>query len=206
MPEEPPSSKSTLALNTRVERDFVAPLTAARGALEILRDFPDLEDGERQRFVTTALHSCTQLEHAIEQLSASVYAAAQQTKPARPAEQGQYAKRITRHDDIDIIELDFSDFVFANSDVVNEYYDVIDETARSSGRAWYFLVNFRNCSVWPEAWVAFAHRGKKVAVNFALGTVRYGQDNTSGARMDPNSMATREAALARIEELKATAG
>ena len=32
------STLSTLALSTKVEEDFVSPLTSLRGALEILRD------------------------------------------------------------------------------------------------------------------------------------------------------------------------
>ena len=59
---------STVALNTKVEADFVGPLTAVRGALEILRDYPDLGEVERGRFVSTALRSCQQLERAVHDL------------------------------------------------------------------------------------------------------------------------------------------
>ena len=41
---------STEALGTKLEQDFVAPLTAVRGALELLRDFPDMSELERERF------------------------------------------------------------------------------------------------------------------------------------------------------------
>jgi hypothetical protein len=41
--EDQQASISTLTLSTKVEEEFVSPLTAIRGALEILRDFPALE-------------------------------------------------------------------------------------------------------------------------------------------------------------------
>jgi hypothetical protein len=44
-----------LALETKLEQEFVSPLTAVRGALEILRDFLDLPPNERARFIATAL-------------------------------------------------------------------------------------------------------------------------------------------------------
>lgn len=208
MPEDRQGPQSTLALNTKVEEDFVAPLTAMRGALEILRDFPALDDDERQRFVATALRGCSQLEYSVEQLAASVYAAGQPTAVAQPVAHSQYDERIEILDEIGIIELDFSDFVFTNSDVVNDFYDAIHDTINSTGRSWYFLVNYQNCSVWPEAWVAFAHRGKKVAVNHSLGTVRYDANpdtdaNRSTSSIDSDLFGSREAAVARIEELKA---
>ena len=206
MPEDRQGPQSTLALNTKVEEDFVAPLTAVRGALEILRDFPALGDDERRRFVSTALRGCTQLERSVEELAGTVYAAGQTIESVESLDQGEYAGRINVLEDIEVIEIDFSEFVFSNSNVVNEFYDAIDGVIRSTGRSWFFLVNNRDCSIWPEAWVAFAHRGKKVAVNHSLGTVRYAErpdsDDASDAPFDPDLFASREAALAKIEELK----
>ena len=66
---EPADTSVTLALNTKLEKDFVAPLTAVRGALEILRDFPDLDARERQQFVETALESCSRLTVGINDLA-----------------------------------------------------------------------------------------------------------------------------------------
>ena len=50
------------ALSTILEEDFIAPLTAVRGALEILRDRPDLEpsfrdlpDWLREEWTTSAI-------------------------------------------------------------------------------------------------------------------------------------------------------
>lgn len=202
------SQNPTLALNTKVEKDFVTPLTAVRGSLEILRDFPDLGLDERQRFVGTALRGCVQLEHAVDELAKAVYAAgekAQQRKSSSlsPAEQEIYAARVKILEELDVIEIDFSSFEFSSSKAVDDFYDVIDEIVDATGRDWYFLVNQRNCSVWPEAWVAFAHRGKKVRVNRSLGTVRYAADlDSSASSSDPDLFGSRDAALARIAEIK----
>ena len=34
-------------------------------------------------------------------------------------------------------------------------------------------VNFRNCKVWLEAWIVYAHRGKRVNTLYALVSGRY---------------------------------
>ena len=177
--------------------------------MEILRDFPDLESEERQRFISTALQECARLEKAVEHLANTVYAAGQrsQTGPSSALDSSAaraYAGRVHILDDINAIEIDFSEFEFSSSDVVNEFYDVIDKMIEDTGRKWYLLVNYRNCSIWPEAWVAFAHRGKKVNANLSMGTVRFmTQDETNpAANADPNVLQSRELALEKIEEMK----
>lgn len=202
----PSRTPATLALKTKVEEDFVSPLTAVRGALEILRDFPDLECEERLRFVNTALKECARLENGVEQLARTVYAAGHrgQSQEAESADTRVYAGRVHFLHDIEAIEIDFSDFEFSSSDIVNDFYDVIDGMIEDTGRKWYLLVNYRNCSIWPEAWVAFAHRGKKVNANQSLGTVRFVTPDGSApsANPDPNMLESREVALAKIEEMK----
>lgn len=210
-------SDATLALDTKVEKEFVAPLTALRANLEILRDFEDLDQEERQRFLETAILACTRLEKAVEDLGTAVYSAGRQSETlsadstSAPTPGQRYADRIEFLEDIDTIEIDFSDFEFSSSDVVNDFYDVVDERVEASGRKWYFLVNYRDCSIWPEAWVAFAHRGKKVNVNHSLGTVRYVESETPGDgaeasaepdQFDPDMFPSRELALARLEDQK----
>lgn len=221
MPEDRPENRSdkqsTLALNTKLEEEFVSPLTSMRGALEILRDFPDLSEGERTKFIETALQGCARLERGVEELASAVYGAGQQAQASPavellPAELREYANRIQMLKDAETIEVDFSNFEFSSAKVVNDFYDVIDETVETTGRTWYFLVNYRDCRVWPEAWVAFAHRGKKVNVNYSLGTVRYvEQETTDGSkglresdRLDPDMFNSREEAVARIQEMRRT--
>ncbi|MEM7120977.1 MAG: hypothetical protein AAF563_06860 [Pseudomonadota bacterium] len=219
MSEDQGTTHPTLALNTKVEEDFIAPLTALRGSLEILRDFPDLAPDERLRFLDTALRGCSRLEQAVKELGESVYAAGHKAhataeENVTPEAYKSYAERIKIPTDSDMIEIDFSDFAFSSNQIVNQFYDVLDELIESTGRKWYFIVNYRNCRVWPEAWVAFAHRGKKVNVTRSLGTVRYTEpdpsDEGSGASaqpdgFDPDMFPSRELALARLEEMKQAA-
>jgi len=208
MSEERSGSTPTVALNTKVEEDFVAPVTAMRGALEILRDFPDLDAGERRQFVDTALRECARLEQGIEGLASTVYAAgrradqAERTAPS-DTEFSTYTGRVRFSDRTGIVEIDFSGFAFTSSKIVNAFYDVIEDLLRETGRRWYFLINHHDCSVWPEAWVAFAQREKKIRENHSLGTARYAQPAPGQANADPNIFASRAEALARIEKARA---
>lgn len=195
-----------MALSTKVEEDFVAPLTAIRGALEILRDFPHLSVVEQQRFVETALRGCQRLEQGVEHLAGTVYQAGQDAiKDSDASEEvsNEYVSRIKMLVDQDIVELDFSEFAFTSSAIVNEFYDTIERIIKPTGRSWYVLVNFRKCSVWPEAWVAFAHRGKRVNATCSLGTFRYDEESDPAAQTDPDTFCSREEALRRIDVLKA---
>jgi hypothetical protein len=215
MPKDRPSYPPTLALSTKVEEDFVSPLTSLRGALEILRDFPDLSRDERNRFLETALRGCVRLEQSVEDLAKTVYAAGQQAGPApsaglTPDQYRAYADRVYVLDEMNIIEIDFSSFEFRNSKIVNEFYDVIEWIVDLTDRDWYFVVNYGDCSIWPEAWVAFAHRGKRVNVSHSLGTVRYAsRDDADGDGTgfrsdsnDPGLFESREAAVAKVEKMK----
>lgn len=200
MAEETPAG-TTLALSTKVEELFVSPLTAIRGALEILRDFPDLDAEESRKFVETALRECGRLEQGIDELADAVYEAARRAEdtPSEPKEAAPataHGDRIKLFDDLEIMELDFSEFAFTSAQTVNAFFDEIDAAIKASGRKWYFLVDHRATSVWPEAWVAYAHRAKKVSVNHALGTIRY---DASGA-CDAGMETSREAALERVAE------
>lgn len=204
MPTDPPRASSTLALNTKVEEDFVSPLTAIRGSLEILRDFPDLAEEDRQRFVATALRGCDRLGSSVEQLAATVYAPDRTAAGLPEDEYRTYADRIHFLAPNETVELDFSDFEFSSSDVVNRFYDVIDAQLEASGQRWYVMANHSNCRIWPEAWIAFAHRGKKVKVTYALDTVRFATRDplAKDSGFDPDLFATREEALAKLDALK----
>lgn len=202
----------TLALSTKVEEDFVAPLAAVRGSLEILRDFSGLDAEERMRFIETALRSCARLQKGVDELARTVYAAGHENLSASPEEgapptdAGRYAGHIRFIDDADIVEIDFAGLEFRSSKDVNDFFDVVEKLIEATGRRWYFLVNHGGYSVWPEAWVAFAHRGKRLNVTFSRGTARYEESAGNGVEpareFDPSILGTREAALARIERMK----
>jgi branched-chain amino acid transport system ATP-binding protein len=57
---------------------------------------------------------------------------------------------------------------------VDTFYDEIDRQLGATGRRWYFLVNYVDCVIAPEAWDRFAARGKQTNITFSLGTVRVG--------------------------------
>lgn len=205
-----------LGLKTQLEDGFVSPLTAIRGALEILRDFPDLTALERQQFIKAALDECVRLEFGVEQLATSVYSAAERVaEPAAPAEPaaepepagGGYSDRIHFFPDLGVVEVDYSEFEFSSSKLVNEFHDELDALVERTGKKWFFLVNNRGYSVWPEAWVAFAHRGKKVNQSYSLGTVRYAEtgDADGQGQLGPDEFSSRSDALRRIESLRAQA-
>ncbi len=211
MPKEASTAHLTLALNTTLEREFVSPLTSIRGALEIMRDFPDLSGEERSRFLKNALQDCARLELGVEHLAATVYTAVnsqhQDQSQAKQAETDSgYADRIQFFEELQLVEIDFSDFVFTSSKIVNDFYDLLDRLFESSGQRWYVIVNYHKCRIWPEAWVAFAHRGKKVNVSYSLGTVRYfdasAVDDDLTLLNDPELLPSRDEALAHIEALR----
>ncbi len=203
-----PSPQATL--NTRLEDDFVAPLAAMRGCLEVLRDCPDLTPEEHRRFVEVALRECARLGRGVASLAETVYAEPQpaptRTKSGRLPDDAYlaYRDRMTFLKELEVLEVDFSDFLFEDSAMVNAFYDVIDEAVEATGRKWHFVVNFRDCRVWPEAWVAFAHRGKKANVNYALSTSRYAASPETAAAMDPDPdlFPSRDAALAHVASLR----
>ncbi len=122
-----------------------------------------------------------------------------------------YADRITFHPDLQVMEVDFSDITFDVSKPVNEYYDEVDRQVEATKQNWFFLVNYRNCHIMSEAWIAFAHRGKNVNLAYSLGSARFAaSDETSEAIIekseeedfDPNLFPSREAALAHLQELR----
>ena len=216
MPKEASNTQLTLALNTMLEREFVSPLTSIRGTLEIMRDFADLSDEERSRFIKNALQDCARLEQGVEQLASTVYATANdeqsdqdQSNQSRKKHDGSdsvYDERIQFFEELQTVEVDFSDFVFSSSKIVNDFHDRLDQLIESTGERWYIVVNYHHCSIWPEAWVAFAHRGKKINVSYSLGTVRYfnasAVDHDSPLLSDPDLHTSRDEAFAHIEQLR----
>lgn len=126
----------------------------------------------------------------------------------KPAE---IRKRVQFLEDSGIMDVDFSDITFEHSRDVNDCYDELENLLRPTGRQWYFLVNYDNTKIFPEAWVQYAARGKALNEEFSLGSVRYapGSETETDIRLRaetggfrPNIRNTREEALERIEEMK----
>lgn len=122
-------------------------------------------------------------------------------------------KRITFHNALDIMEVDFSEFEFENSKDVNSVYDAIERLVARTDQKWFFMVNYRNTKIYPEAWFQFASRGKDINVASSLGSVRFDPREPTRTEIvkrakredfSPNLVSTRKEALARIEEIKET--
>ena len=127
--------------------------------------------------------------------------------------QGDYAQRVHFFESEQIMEVDFSDLTFDTSQMVDQFYDVVEQgIAERGGKKWYFLVNYRETRIFELAWIRFAQRGKQVNLASSLGSVRYaahddvGQSIQSSAqreKFDPNLFDSREDALAEIARMKA---
>lgn len=118
---------------------------------------------------------------------------------------------VTFHPDIQVMEVDFSNVTFDVSSTVHQAYDVIDEKLRETGKKWFFLVNYLNCRIMSEAWIAFAHRGKNVNLAYSLGSARYAASGDTSEEIlesakqenfDPNLFRTREDAVAHLAQLR----
>ena len=116
--------------------------------------------------------------------------------------------RITFHDDLQVMEADFSHFEFASSEIVNAFYDRIETRIRETGEdKWFFLVNYSDCRIDSSAWVAFSRRGKALNMAHSMGSVRFDASETTRRqierdaeteRFDPNLFADRDSAIARL--------
>lgn len=123
----------------------------------------------------------------------------------------EFAKRISFDGAAEIMNVDFSNFVFHHSADVNAFYDHIEARLEETAVRWFFLINYEGCRIFEEAWVAYARRGKRLNERWSMGSVRYapGSETEETIRMRaesqqfrPNIRNTREEALARIDEMK----
>ena len=109
------------------------------------------------------------------------------------------------------MEVDFSDLVFSSGEDVDYVYDRIENSVSDTNEKWYFLVNYRNTKINPDAWVQFSLRGKKINLASSIGSVRFDPNEPTREEIEkrdkqegfkPNVVSTRQEALERIGELK----
>lgn len=120
-------------------------------------------------------------------------------------------RRIAFHDDLQIMEADFSDLHFDGTATVNQIYDRLEERIAATGEdLWFFLVNLFGTRIDPEAWVAYSRRGKALNLAHSMGSVRYDASEETRRQIeraanteafDPNLFADREAAIERLAGL-----
>lgn len=119
--------------------------------------------------------------------------------------------RIRFHDELQIMEADFSDFDFANSTIVNAFYDRLEDRIEATGEdKWFFLVNLCGTRIDPSAWIAYSRRGRDLNMAFSQGSVRFDASEETRKQIeraantdafDPNLFSNRDAAIERIKSL-----
>ena len=123
--------------------------------------------------------------------------------------------RITFFPDLEVMEVDFSHYTFAKMADVNEFYDAIAEKIAETDRNWYFMVNYGNTEIFPDAWYQWAIRSRRLNSAHSLGTVRFNPDDSARKEImkraeanetDPNLFSSRDKALARIAEMRSPKG
>ncbi|WP_420327986.1 hypothetical protein [Mameliella sp.] len=125
------------------------------------------------------------------------------------------------HDDIDarirfddvrqIMEVDFSGFVFDSSTTVNRFYDRIETRIADTGEElWFFLINLNGTRIDNSAWVAYARRGRALNMAHSMGSVRFDASPETAAQIeraarteafDPNLFTNRADALVRLGQM-----
>src|SRR5262245_11161193 len=88
--------------------------------------------------------------------------------------ESRFRERIVFHDAIETMEVDFRGLDFSDPVLVDAFFDEQAALVASTGKRWYFLVNYTECTIAPAAWDRFAERGKHVNIAHSLGTVRVG--------------------------------
>ena len=121
------------------------------------------------------------------------------------------AERITFHDAIVTMEVDFASMTFADVAQVDAIYDEIERRLGETGRRWFFLVIYTDCLIAPEAWNRFAERGKNANISHGLGSVRVGataqtrdaiRESAGKESFRSNIYDTRDQALLALGEMR----
>ena len=129
----------------------------------------------------------------------------------RAAEAVDFSTRIHFNTALEVMEIDLSNVHFANRAIVRQFYDEVDRQMATAGGRWYFLVNYENCVVAPEAWDDYALGGKIANVKYSNGTARFGaseetrqtiRERAEAERFRSNLYATRDEALTVLASLR----
>jgi len=133
------------------------------------------------------------------------------THEAPSIDTAELDRRIIFHDADQIMEVDFSDFHFDSSKVVNQFYDRLEERITETGEdLWFFLVNLNGTRIDPSAWTAYSHRGRALNLAFSMGSARFDASEETARQIrraantenfDPNLFTDREDAVERLRNL-----
>ena len=81
------------------------------------------------------------------------------------------------------MRVSFAGCHFADANAVDVCFDALDNRAADGARRWYFLVDYADSTLAPEAVDQLIARGRQTDLNHALGTVRIGADAQLRARI-----------------------
>ena len=127
------------------------------------------------------------------------------------AAEGRFSSRIKILEALEVLDVDFSDMKFTTQAEIDAFYDEVDRLLGATGRRWYFLVNYTNCTISDEVWDHFGDRGKHSNVTYGLGSVRFGmsaptrqtiRERAMLAQFRANVFESREEALVALGELR----
>ena len=119
--------------------------------------------------------------------------------------------RICFHDDLEILEVDFSHLSFTSQEQIDAFYHEVDRQLAATGRRWYFLVHYVDCVIAPSVWDHFAACGKQANLTSSLGSVRVGastvtheaiRERAKREQFRSNLFATRDKALIALAEMR----
>ena len=121
------------------------------------------------------------------------------------------AQRVVFHDDIQVMEVSFEGLHLSNTLDVNTFYDHIEERITATGEPlWFFLVNYCDTKIDPDAWFAFSRRGMELNTAHSMASVRFDASDITRRQIErdagtdafnPNLFYDRETALARLMTL-----
>ncbi len=78
------------------------------------------------------------------------------------------ASRIRFDDDLEIMHVDFSDYVFDTIGAVDEFYDAIATRILETDKSWFFLVNYTGTKIFPNAWFCWSFSHHRNSLNRRL--------------------------------------
>ena len=133
------------------------------------------------------------------------------TEQSTAIDTAELDRRITFHDDLQVMEVDFSNLHFDTSKLVNQVYDRLESRISETGEElWFFMINLNDTRIDPVPWTDYSRRGRALNMAHSQGSVRFDASDITRRQIeraantenfDPNLFTNRDAALARIAEM-----
>ncbi|WP_071674369.1 hypothetical protein [Nioella nitratireducens] len=119
--------------------------------------------------------------------------------------------RIIFHDDLQVMEVDFTSFRFEDTETVNRFYDRAEARIAATGEPlWFFLINLSDAYIDTAVWFDYSRRGKALNMAHSMGSVRFDPSEATRRQIerdanteafDPNLHADRDTAIERLKSL-----